>query len=508
MPERPAVNLGTPAQFEALRQLLISAGYSEENVSRRLGVASFSDFGMVEPHRKLTTFLETPFDVLVRLFLECDAVPGRDAERLLGGDALPLLADLGLLLPAGGVRRMHFAGSTLSDAIPAPGVGSRCPGGERWPRRAGGRCSLPRHAREHAAFSQPSARVSLRRPARLGHRYRCCGVRWSRQTYARRAWACDIAERAVRFAEFNRRLNGLDNVTVCKGDLYEPVRGRAFDRIVTHPPYVPSASSGCVFRDGGDDGEQIIRRIVKGLPEYLKPGGRFYCLALLSDREGEGVEARVRTWLGESGSEFDVAVVAETARTPADFIGRSMQRGAHSLADLKYWSTIYRERKVEFLVYGCILIQRRKESRRTFTVRVQKGRASGPAETEWLLGWQTRASGANALQAMLDAKPRKSAHLHLAVLHRMNEGQLTPDEFMFRVSHPFESESRCQGWVVATVERCDGSTPVRSIFEELKNVGAIESESGEREFIEVVQALVGAGYLEVDEYPIPAPAGP
>src|SRR5438105_9242584 len=75
------------------------------------------------------------------------------------------------------------------------------------------------------------------------------------QSYAEHAWACDIAPRSADFSEFNRRLNALENVTVGCGDLYDPVKGRQFDRIVTHPPYVPVLKPGCIFRDGGNDGE-------------------------------------------------------------------------------------------------------------------------------------------------------------------------------------------------------------------------------------------------------------
>src|ERR1035437_2091384 len=40
---------------------------------------------------------------------------------------------------------------------------------------------------------------------------------------ARHAWGTDIAARSVQFAEFNRRLNGIENACVLMGDLYAPV---------------------------------------------------------------------------------------------------------------------------------------------------------------------------------------------------------------------------------------------------------------------------------------------
>ena len=81
--------------------------------------------------------------------------------------------------------------------------------------------------------------------------------------YAKKSWAIDITERSTQMAEFNRLLNGLDNVTVLKGNLYEGVEDLKFDRIVAHPPYMPVLRPAQIFYDGGADGEQITRRMWK-----------------------------------------------------------------------------------------------------------------------------------------------------------------------------------------------------------------------------------------------------
>src|SRR5439155_20466419 len=97
--------------------------------------------------------------------------------------------------------------------------------------------------------------------------------------HVERVVAADITPRAGHFATFNARLNGRTNVEVVQGDLYEAVAGRTFDRIVAHPPYVPALEQARVFRDGGDTGETVLRRIVAELPRYLRPGGALYCVA-------------------------------------------------------------------------------------------------------------------------------------------------------------------------------------------------------------------------------------
>ena len=100
--------------------------------------------------------------------------------------------------------------------------------------------------------------------------------------------------RAAAFAEFNRLLNGIGNLTVLEGDLFEPVAGLTFDRIVSHPPFEPPLKDDYVYSIGGHDGEQIMRRLVEALPRHLEPGGRLYLFGIGADRQ-DGL------WLQASG---------------------------------------------------------------------------------------------------------------------------------------------------------------------------------------------------------------
>src|SRR6185369_4257091 len=88
----------------------------------------------------------------------------------------------------------------------------------------------------------------------------------------RAAATADITERAALFAEFNARLNEAAVSSFC-GDLYSPLSGRKFDVISAHPPFVPATGQNMVYRDGGNTGEEITRRIVEGLPTHLRAGG-------------------------------------------------------------------------------------------------------------------------------------------------------------------------------------------------------------------------------------------
>ena len=104
----------------------------------------------------------------------------------------------------------------------------------------------------------------------------CCGSgvqgllasRWSGQVVG-----VDLNPRAIRFSVFNALLNGIENIRFLCSDLYTQVDGERFDVILANPPFVPSPVAGCHFRDGGRDGESVLRPIVERSTEFLTPDG-------------------------------------------------------------------------------------------------------------------------------------------------------------------------------------------------------------------------------------------
>ena len=102
--------------------------------------------------------------------------------------------------------------------------------------------------------------------------------------------ASDISERALVIAKQNADKHSLgDRVTLVQGDLYDGVAGMidpsAFDLIVANPPYIATEQIAGLPRnvrdyeprvalDGGPDGLAPHRRILDGIPRWLRDGGR------------------------------------------------------------------------------------------------------------------------------------------------------------------------------------------------------------------------------------------
>ena len=94
--------------------------------------------------------------------------------------------------------------------------------------------------------------------------------------------ASDLSADALALARENARLNAAE-ITFLQGDLWEPVKGRSFDLILSNPPYIPTADCDTLQEevlqeprmalDGGPDGLDFYRRIAQGSVFRLTPGG-------------------------------------------------------------------------------------------------------------------------------------------------------------------------------------------------------------------------------------------
>lgn len=89
--------------------------------------------------------------------------------------------------------------------------------------------------------------------------------------------AVDVSRRALATAWANALLHG-KRIGVRTGSLFEPVRGRRFDLVVSNPPYVPSPArmpTRGIARawDAGPGGRAVLDRLCREAPGVLEPGG-------------------------------------------------------------------------------------------------------------------------------------------------------------------------------------------------------------------------------------------
>lgn len=311
------------------------------------------------------------------------------------------------------------------------------------------------------------------------------------------AWGTDITARAVYFAEFNRRLNGIGNASFGAGDLYEPVAGRRFDRIAAQPPFEPEVQPGAAYSLGGSDGEQVTRRIVEGLADYLEAGGRFYGLLLASDREEEPFEQRVRQWLGEAGGEFDVLVAVRSIMEPMEYAAETLNQRGIGVAGLDAWEAFFARYRVQSCLYGHLILQRRAEERPVFTARRRLGPGAGSGDVEWLLDFETRRAAGRLADWLCGSRPVLAEGAELLVRHAVEDGRLLPREYTFRTTHPFVTEMHCRSWMAFLASRCDGKTAAAEHLAALRAQGAVPGPEPEEHFYAALAALIAGGFVKV-----------
>jgi release factor glutamine methyltransferase len=97
-------------------------------------------------------------------------------------------------------------------------------------------------------------------------------------------YGTDISKKALAYAKKSAEANDCKNVTFLEGSLFEAVKHKKFDLIVSNPPYIRSDEIETLQReirdwepisalDGGKDGMDFYRRILSSAGDYLNPGG-------------------------------------------------------------------------------------------------------------------------------------------------------------------------------------------------------------------------------------------
>src|SRR4051794_28715483 len=275
-PDAPRVD---PEAAARLRRALEASEFTEEAMQHALGVESESgpttldvsvfDRRLAEPSRLHT---------IIRLFVLGLPVSAADAAAALEPLEPAQAESLGLVESDGGQVRRALSISIVQGMWFAHDRFSDDPSGSR-----------SDHVLGPGPASRTIAALTVRRPVALALDLGTgCGIQALLATrHAERVVATDINERALYCAELNALVNGVENLEVRHGSLFEPVRDEAFGMIVSNPPFVVSPESRFEYRDSGMGGDAISAAVVRGAGERLAPGGFATVLCNWVLRDGE-----------------------------------------------------------------------------------------------------------------------------------------------------------------------------------------------------------------------------
>ena len=448
--------LGDAAAFAALREALHRWEFDEEGLAEQPGP-------------------DDPRGLLARLFFQKLPVPVEQAEALLGADGLALMTGVGLVA----VNAAEVEALWLLYPLRGLYIVSDFPGVD-----APDDFVFPAISQQTWEFLGILLETPCENLLEIGTGSGAAALTASR--YAKRVLAGDVSPRCLHFAEFNRRLNAADNVEVRDSDVFAGFPGETFDRIIAHPPYVPWTGKQDTYRHGGPDGEDVLRRLVEGLANRLRPGGRLYAATMGLDTADASLEYRVREMLGEQHEEFDILLVERETLTPLEFVLPWVDGEGLTFEEAWGLSQVLMDRNARALVRCSLVIARHDGEAEPRTMRRKAGRATDAVAIEEALtggGFTGWLSWDELLEMRLELGPEVT----LETTAEPQAGRWRPRTGVLDAQGPFAFRTDCPAWAVELLPLLDGQTPLREL------VGGAEIEPDEGEAF--LGCLLSAGVI-------------
>lgn len=497
--------LGSPDQFAVVRAAAERAGYTEAEVVRRCDLPNIYRFVTLRDGRTVATAVDDAFGVLLRLFLDDEPLPCATVRAHLGDEVVDAMRGLGLLTDAdtaGQCTSTVLLYPTRSLLIVSDSAGDRSGSG------------VPADVVFPAITQNTGHFLAMLPQTPCGDLLELCAgtgiAALSAAHHADSVWATDITERSALFARFNVLLNAITNATVARGDLYEAVGDRTFDRIVAHPPYVPGPETRVIFRDGGEDGEHVTRRIVAGLPDHLRPGGTLHCTCAVTDRVGRPFELRLRGWLGDPAPEFDIFFLPQAVHDPGEYYLSRAAQGHEPWSELESRYRLFQRLEVEHLIYGSFVVRRRTAAdadHQPLTVRRRANPIARGSDVLRLMEHEAAMARPGLRERLLDLPLRVNPAMEFSLTHGLVDGDWVATDCHIRLLDAFAVDASVSPWLAALLVRLDGTRPARRILAELREEGIAPGEPGvEGELASLLLALTTKNVLLMLPTPPSAPA--
>jgi SAM-dependent methyltransferase len=271
----------------------------------------------------------------------------------------------------------------------------------------------------------------------------------------------DVSERAIAFARFNAVLNGLAGVELLVGDLFAPVAGRRFERILCNPPYVISPERTFAYRDGPPD---LCARIAREAGDHLAPLGVAQMHCNWPERRGRDWRADLAGWFEGTGCD---ALILEEERAGAFDYASLWLSQEHESADevergLEQWLDFYEREGVESIGAG-LVVMRRVEGRQPW-IEVREGpfrRGPAGASISGLLEARDRLARVSDDASLPEQRLRAAPELELRERRRPGEGGWRTESCELRLGRGYAFAARVDPVAAAIVGQLDGERTLR-----------------------------------------------
>jgi len=310
--------------------------------------------------------------------------------------------------------------------------------------------------------------------------------------------ATDLNPRAVTYAKFSARLNGVENVECLVGDGLAPVEGRKFDLITSNPPFFISPSDHFLFCDNPMDLDGLCRRFVKEAPAYLNEDGYFQLLCEWAQVKGQPWKERILEWL--EGSGCDAWVLMGNTQDAADY-------AQHRIADMagtpqrdaelyESYMAYYKTRNVEAIHDGVIAM--RKRSGKNWVLLEEASEVPNVPFGDFILAsFEARdfMIAHETDEQILTVKPRLSPNSRLEQFFEPGQGRWQPTKLSLRLTKGLPFVIGLQPEVAGFLTACDGSKTIGEVIEKFAPQVDAPYEKVQTECLGILRRLLERGFL-------------
>jgi hypothetical protein len=253
------------------------------------------------------------------------------------------------------------------------------------------------------------------------------------------------------------------------------------------------------------DGESVTRHILEGVAAHLRPGGRCVIRAALSERRDAPIVQRVREWLGDASTDFDLVNIEHGEYGPMEAY-RNATRGGTDFIDCERWLRHFEALGIERFAVCALELRREARAGSVLSERRVGGVTPRRELLDWHFRWAyfVRDAGPTPEARLAGQHPSVPPGVRLAVhLTSHTDGSWHTVGGTVETLWPSRALVKAPAVVPTLLELCDGTRDVPAILAALRAGGLVGDDVSLGALAQFVEVLAAAGALSLPACPVP-----
>jgi len=310
--------------------------------------------------------------------------------------------------------------------------------------------------------------------------------------------ATDLNPRAIEFARFNARLNGVENLECRVGDGFHPVAGQSFDLIVSNPPFYITPSNDYVFCDNPMELDALCRLFAREAAAHLNEGGYFQMLCEWAQVRGQPWQHRIGEWFETTGC--NVMVFAGGVADPAEYAQKRIHKSASATVNDELYQgymRYYHEKGVEAIHNGLVAMRRRSGDNwiEMRDVPQVPSEPFGESVLDAFAACDFLRSHSSDDQ-MLTLQPVLSPHARLEQVLEPGPGRWQSCSLNLRLIKGLPAFVALQPMVADFLAKCDGTRTLAELVRDLAAKANAPAHQVQKECLGIVRRMMEQGFLQ------------